>query len=188
MQLPSFSVFKHCHIAASSFHLLKTLLVGSDSWLGSLIALIPLHFCINSFPITVWKINFLSLFVKFYSVYLHPIRSSSAQWFASIFLHAYNAWFDPLFFVYSKHKHLTIPSSTSWKPPTYCLWSKGVLFPEIIPTLHLTYCDFCLHIFPIWFSVLLGSYLNFKTYSFFLNHVLTNILNMNAFSSIAYFF
>lgn len=164
-------MFKHCHIAAPSFHPLKTLLVQSDLWLGSLIALFPLHSSINSFPITVSKINFLSLFVKSYSVYLHPIQSSSTQWFASIFFHAHNAWLDPLFLVYSKHKHLPITPATSWKPSPYCLWSKGVTFPEIISAHHLTYCDFCLQFFLLFdFSVLLSSYLNFKNYSFSGSH------------------
>lgn len=60
---------------------------------------LPFAFLFNSFPITVSKINSLSLFVKSYSVYLHPIQCSSTQRFASILLHAQNASSDPLFLV-----------------------------------------------------------------------------------------
>lgn len=181
-------MFKHCHIAAPSFHPLKTLLVWSDLWLGILIALFPLHSSINSFPITVSKINFLSLFVKSYSVYLHPIQSSSTQWFASIFLHALNAWLDPLFLVYSKHKHLPITPATSWKPSPYCFEVRVSHFQKsFLLIIWHTVTSVCISIYCLIFLFCSVPTLILKP-TVFLDHILTSILKMSALGSIAYFF
>lgn len=158
IQVSSFGVYKHCHSSASSFHPLKTLLVESNSWCGSLIALFSLHSCIIYFHITVSKINFLSLFVKSHSVYLHPIQSYTHTSFVSIFLHAHNVWFDLLSLVHSKHTH---------SPVTHPEWhhlKKGSHVSRQHSHSLFNIPVILVHIFFFFdFSPLVSSYLNFKT-------------------------
>lgn len=165
-------VFKHCHIAASSFHPLRIVLVGLDSWLGCLIALFPLHSYINSFLITVSKPNFLFLFVKSDSVYLHPIQSSSTD--------------------------LLSPSSMTIKldlTPFLSLLQAQALFYHSIYILkaitllslkwgcHISRNHFCSSFDILWFLSVFSSYLIFL-FTVLLKHILTNTLNKSPIGSI----